>query len=94
MRLWAGDRRFVEARRADDDSLLVVGQDLTAAEYEYGVRIDAADLPRLLTALGADPGADPLDALAARGEEVVSRGERRWFDDHHVPATAWSLHDE
>ncbi len=68
------DHRYLTAYRTRGGGLTVAGQDLGPAtamvspdgEYEWWYVVPPASVPRLLEALGARPGTDVLDELAAR----------------------------
>ena len=57
-------------------------------EYEYCFTIQAADVPALLAALGAE--ADVLDALRHRFADPKRSGPKAFLDEHGVPYTFWS----
>lgn len=83
--LFHRDRLYVDARVADDGSVVVEGQDLRGEEeVEYVITVAPVDVPALARALGTTPDG-VLAALAARGEEVVTGGEATWLDRHGVP---------
>ena len=97
--LWAEDEWAVWARRGiDNDDLVIFGQDLRSpsffgadiTEYEYGLTVAEADIPTVLTALRADPGADVLDVLAASGSEMVKVGESKWLTALGIEFEFWS----
>ncbi len=66
--------RYLDARLKESGDLWIEGQDLgdfdgglaPDGEYEWVWKVSADKLAELLRALGADPGADVLDELAAR----------------------------
>jgi hypothetical protein len=74
-----GSRLSLDASLGSDGSLQITGQDLGPVtnmighdgEYEYFYTIAAEDVPALVVALGAQPGADVLDLL-----------EQRWSGDN------------
>jgi hypothetical protein len=82
-RLWHRDRLYVVAVLEDDGDLVFEGQDLNgwlgSAEYEYWVRCPAADVPRVVAALGGAPGDDVLTLLVEHADELVRRGESTWL---------------
>lgn len=85
-----GGSRHLEAYLTAEGNLRIDGQDLGAGteivsssgEYEWSTTIRAADIPRLLEALGASRDDDVLDVLAAnycdsgshRLEEILRSG--------------------
>ncbi len=81
--IWRRDRLFVQAVVTDDGDLVFEGQDLNGwlgyAEYEYWVTAPAAVVPRVVAALGGEPGEDVLALLADHAEEIVMRGESTWL---------------
>ena len=82
-RLWHRNRLYVVAVLEDDGDLVFEGQDLNgwlgSAEYEYWVRCPAADVPRVVAALGGAPGDDVLALLVEHADELVLRGESTWL---------------
>ncbi len=81
--IWRRDRLFVEAVLEDNGDLVFEGQDLNrwlgATEYEYWVTAPAASVPRVVAALGGQPGDDVLSLVAAHAEEIVHQGESTWL---------------
>jgi hypothetical protein len=81
--LWQRDRLYVVAVLEEDGDLVFEGQDLNgwlgSAEYEYWVRCPAADVPRVVAALGGAPGDDVLTLLVEHADELVMRGESTWL---------------
>jgi hypothetical protein len=96
--LWSANGLTVRARRGSDDSLVITGQDLRpgsafgagTSEYEYGLTVDAADIPLVLAALAADPAADVLDVLVEAGPQLVTAGESRWLASIGIEPQVWS----
>jgi hypothetical protein len=95
--LWSANGLTVWARRGAGESLVISGQDLNAgaafgevSEYEYGLSVAARDIPAVLAALDAAPGADVLDVLEDAGERVVRAGESTWLASIGVEAQFWS----
>ncbi len=89
-RMYAAERLFVDAYSWSDGSVSIEGQDLgpntpTGDEYEYFATVEPADVPVLLTALGGQPGDDPLRLLQEQGESIVQGGETRWLTEHGIP---------
>lgn len=82
----------------EDGSLVILGEDLGAAEmfgedaseYAYGITVDAADVPKVLEALDVAAGLDVLDALVLRGADLVKIGEAGWLESIGVSAEFWS----
>jgi hypothetical protein len=77
------ERLHIDVVLTDDGDLVFEGQDLAPPmkdidEYEYWVKVRAADVPAVVAALGGSPGDDVLDLLVAHGEEIVTLGESRW----------------
>ena len=82
-RIWSKNRLYVDAVLTDGGDLVFEGQDLNGwlgyAEYEYWVNAPASLVPRVVAALGGEPGEDVLGLLAAHADEVVTRGESTWL---------------
>jgi hypothetical protein len=96
--IWSANGLTVTAQRGMDGNLVINGQDLKSgaafgteiSEYEYGLTVAAADIPRILSALDAPPEADVLDVLEASGAELMGSGESRWLARIGVEAEFWS----
>lgn len=90
IRMYAFDRLFVDAYVWSDGAVSIEGQDLGphtpgGDEYEYFATVEPGDVPLLLTALGGQPGDDPLALLETQGESIVRGGETAWLDAHGIP---------
>jgi hypothetical protein len=91
-----GDSRYLCAKYSENGDLLIEGHDLGAGvreffgyfEYEWVWTIEAADLPRLAAALGAD--SNLLDALKARfsGDAAAEIGS--FLKEHEIPNAFWN----
>jgi len=93
--LWARDRLYIDAELRADGSLAILGQDLNpgnpfGGEYEYALTVRAADVPRVVAALGGGPDDDVLALLSGQGEQIVRTGEKRWLREIGVEADFWS----
>jgi hypothetical protein len=97
--LWSSEGRAVWARRGEDNrGLVILGQDLcvppffgeSLREYEYALTVAEADIPTVLSALRAAPGADVLDALESAGSELVRTGESKWLRALGIEFEFWS----
>lgn len=89
----AADRLFVDASLTDDGELVIAGQDLGRpgmAEYEYSLRVPAADIPTVVGALGGGPGDDVLALLERDGQQIVRRGEKSWLESLGLRPAFWS----
>lgn len=93
VRLYAAHRLYVEASATDDGGFVIEGQDLGRpgmVEYEYSLRVAAAGVPRVVEALGGQPGDDVLELLERNGEELVRRGESTWLKSLGLEPELWS----
>lgn len=94
--LWAQGRLYVDAEQRPDGTLVISGQDLNpgnpfgGGEYEYALTIRAADVPRVVAALGGGPEDDVLVLLLAHAEQIVRTGEMRWLRGIGVEPDFWS----
>ena len=93
--IWERDKVGVWATLGRDGALTISGQDLSSglyslAEYEYALTVKAADVDQVVSALGGAPGADVLALLHANAETILRVGEKRWLEEHYIPATFWS----
>ena len=52
--------------------------------YEYEITVAPDQLDALRRVLGADPGADVVDLVCERTDEIMARGERTWLDEHGI----------
>ena len=81
--MWDRNGLHVWAELRPDGTLVIQGQDLSsgpfgASEYEYGITVQRADVPRVVEALGGPVGADVVGLLVANGEAIVHAGELTW----------------
>lgn len=88
--IWNGNKLFVEAELKATRDLVISGQDLSGAEYEYALSIAGADVDLVAAALGASRPTDVLELLAAHADEIVTMGESTWLKSHGIPAEFWS----
>lgn len=94
------DRRHLAAYLDDEGHLHIDGQDLGPGtrmvsedgEYEWFTTIAAADLPRLLALLGADPGETVLGVLARKYTDTQSHELERLLRESDIPRrlAVWS----
>lgn len=81
--IWHRDGLMVQAVVTDAGDLVFEGQDLNgwlgSEEYEYWVTAPAAQVPRVVAALGGAPDDDVLGLLGPHADEIVSTGESRWL---------------
>lgn len=93
-RIWSANGLSVGVTLERDGRLVFAGQDLNgylgAEEYEYMVTVPAADVPRVVEALGGAPGDDVLTLVAAHAEEIVCRGESTWVRSIGVEPAVWT----
>jgi hypothetical protein len=77
-----------------DGSLEFEGQDFSgfagASEYEYSLKVSAADVPRVEAALGAKPGDDILALLRQNAEMIIRTGEQKWLRSLGIEPKFWS----
>jgi hypothetical protein len=94
--LWGRDSLYVDVRLLSDGTLIFEGQDLnpanpwSGAEYEYVITVEAADVPRVVAALGGVDGDDVLALLKADAERIVGIGERTWLRSLGIEPGFWS----
>lgn len=94
--LWARNRLYVDAELRPDSTLVITGQDLNpdnafgSGEYEYALTVRAADVPRIVAALGGGPDDDVLSLMSTHAEHIVRTGEQRWLREMGVEAEFWS----
>ena len=74
--LWHRDGLHVWADWGEDGRLVIQGQALGrglggATEYEYGITVHPADVPRLVAALGLESADDVMEFLEANGFVVA-----------------------
>ncbi len=93
VKLWARNRIYVNAVLRADGRLVIEGQDLLTnfygAEYEYDVTVEAADVPRVIAALGGAPDDDVLALLQTNAEMIVRHGERSWLRELGIEPGFW-----
>jgi len=85
--LWDIGSLYVSAELQPNGDVLIAGQDLghpLCDEYEYWITVNQADVPRLVTALGGTDGAHPLALLQEHAEELITKGEKTWIEDHGI----------
>ena len=93
--LWQRDSLLVTVSEGVD-GLTFHAQDLDPPamfgdEYEYGFSIAAADIPKLVQALGGSASSEVLEVLQASAESVVPNGVESWMKAHDIPVTDfWS----
>ncbi|MBM7791002.1 hypothetical protein [Tenggerimyces flavus] len=93
VRMYAAHRLHVWASATDDRGFVIEGQDLGRpgmVEYEYSLRVAPADVPRVVAALGGQPGDDVLDLLEREGELLVRAGESTWLKSLGLEPEFWS----
>jgi hypothetical protein len=82
--IYARNSLYVDASLDAAGVLRISGQDLGenlyGGEYEYNLTVEAADVPKVVAALGGAPGDDVLELLQANGEQVVRAGEKTWLE--------------
>lgn len=93
-----GGPRHLRATLTPDGDVHIEGQDFGAAvekffgegytEYEYALTVRAADVPKLLAALGADR--DPLSALQSYFGDPDTPDPQSFLKDHDIPFEFWS----
>jgi hypothetical protein len=80
--------------------LRLSGQDLGGflgtSEYEYFVTVEPEHFDALRSALGASPADDLIEAMCASADDIFTRGETRWLEDHGIPfdLTNWHHFDD
>jgi hypothetical protein len=94
------DRRSLDAYLEHTGDLALDGQDLGPSvervfgegirEYEWKRTVPAADIPRLLAALGASPGSDVLDALEAWLASHLPEQLERLILERGISSQFWS----
>ena len=93
--LWHRDGLHVWADWGDDGRLVIQGQALGrglggATEYEYGITVHPADVPRLVAALGLESADDVMEFLEANGESIALQNECKWLESLGVTPEFWS----
>lgn len=87
--IYRSETLVVRAGFDDDGRLAIDGQDFGGhpmfEEYEYFIRIERDYFAALRMALGGASGADLIDLLAARGNDLGRRGEATWLRAHGIP---------
>ena len=87
--LWARHRLHVDVVLTAQGDLVFEGQDLDPPmrdidEYEYWVTVPAAEVPRVVLALGGRARDDVLALLETHAEHIVRTGERTWLTEHGI----------
>ncbi|MGE0217884.1 hypothetical protein [Mycolicibacterium sp.] len=87
--IWRAGTARVWVSYDDTGALVFAGEDSAylgepGHSYEYWVTVAPEEFPALRHALAAEPAADVLDLVRSRAEEIVTRGERSWLDDHGI----------
>lgn len=87
-----------------DGTVVIEGQDLGSnlplyglsgvTEYEYAWTIRPADIPGLVTALGGEPGADPLRLLVRYATGQAWPRFDLFLEEHAIPAEFWSRFED
>ncbi|WP_430782811.1 hypothetical protein [Actinoplanes sp. G11-F43] len=95
MTIWSANKLFVDVVHEPDGTLRIQGQDLDPGnmfegEYEYAMTVRPADVPRIVAALGGDPGADVLDLMTANAQAIITLGESRFLKSIGVEYEFWS----
>jgi hypothetical protein len=85
-----GDGLHVGATLEPTGDVVIDGHDLRNGEYEYWVRVAAADVPALVAALGGGARAKVLRLLDAHREEIVSAGPRTWLTERGIPSSLFT----
>lgn len=90
--------RHLRATLTKNGDVQIEGQDFGAAveqffgegftEYEYALKIQSADVPRLLDALGASR--HPLAALQKHFENPDVADPQSFLQEHGIPFEFWS----
>ncbi|HET9518946.1 MAG TPA: hypothetical protein VFO77_14590 [Actinoplanes sp.] len=93
--LWSRNQSYVDAVLRPDGALEFLGHDLNpqnpwGAEYEYALRVEPVDVPRVVAALGGRPGDNVLALVRAYGEHIVRRGEQTWLRSLGIEPGFWS----
>ncbi len=77
----------VDATLSDGD-LLISGHDLNGFldqdEYEYLITLPASQFSAVRNALGASTTAGVIGLMVARGEQIVTSVEQKWFTEHGI----------
>jgi len=88
VRIWSQNNLRVEAILDHDGALTIAGHDLNGwldrDEYEYRITVPAAEVPRVVVALGGRAHDDVLALLGAHAEQIVRSGERTWLTKHGI----------
>jgi len=88
VRIWSHNNLRVDATLDHDGALTIAGQDLNGwagrDEYEYWITVPAAEVPRVVVALGGRAHDDVLALLEAHAEQIVRSGERTWLTEHSI----------
>jgi hypothetical protein len=80
--------------------LRLSGQDfggfMGTSEYEYDITVQPEHFAALRQALGVPAEANLVDAMCANADEIYTRGETRWLEDHGIPydLTNWHHFDD
>ncbi len=61
-------------------------------EYEYWVTVDSVDVPRIVTALGGQPGDDVLALVETHSQAIIRTGEKTWISSLGIQAgfSSWA----
>lgn len=94
------DSRYLTARITEKGDLSIEGQDFGPAveelmgpglrEYEWAITVRAANLPKLVTALGGTDGANLLFLLAERFAEDETYASETFLEEHGIPVQFWN----
>ena len=96
----ASGTQHLSARIDENGDLRIDGQDLGsgvgqfwgegASEYEWCLTVQAAEIPRVIVALGGAKGDDVLALLAARFTEDELCATEEFFEEQKIPTEFFS----
>ena len=85
---------------SENGDMVIEGQDLgrivsefwgsSFSEYEWIIKVEAADIPRLIAVLGGTEGEDTLSLLAQRYAEDSKYASKSYLEERGVTINFWS----
>jgi hypothetical protein len=90
-RTFGQDGHYVDVTMGSDGSICFRGQTLSSdSEYEYALTVSAADVPKVVAALGGESGCDVISLVAANYSRIRASGERSWLESIGIEPGFWN----